>query len=235
MPLIISLFCQFSLLLINMQFASCVYYIISRVQLIKKTLGNCFLNESVPCTTLHPDDLHIMSANKVSPVTGKRKQQNSRESQLRSCGTLREVIGTLQTLVDMINAYFGQQLVMNLMSAFVCITVQLHYTIRLIRYPVKPEGADLIITFNSTLIAMHTLEILVIFACGDRAKVKWNELITEVQRMRQQMTDEEARVQLFDVINTMCYKRVEFHGCNLFTIDLSVITGVSGGRDLLKT
>lgn len=219
---------QFSLLLINLQFASCVYYIISREQLIKKTLGSCFLNEGALDNPLYPDSI-TLSSNKVIPVSGKRKNV-SRDNQLRSCAVLLEVVSTLQQLVDKINWYFGKQLVMNLMSAFVCITVQLHYTIRLIRQAEPPEGSDLTITFNSTLIALHTLEILVIFAAGDRAKVKWAELITEVQRMRQLITDEEVRVQLFDVINTMCYKRLEFHGCNLFTIDLSVITGVSGDR-----
>lgn len=210
----------------NLQFASCIYYIISREQLIKKSLGNCFLSDANPAAPLIPDTLTLSTTNKVIPLSGKRRNV-PRDSQLKSCATLLEVVSTLQTLVDMINSYFGKQLAMNLMSAFVCITVQLHYTIRLMRQAAKPENADLTITFNSTLIALHTLEILIIFASGDRAKVKWSELITEVQRIRQHIADEEVRVQLFDAINTMCYKRVEFHGCNLFTIDLSVITGVS--------
>ena len=218
---------KFSLLLVNLQFASCVYYIISREVLLRKALNSCFASPGVILSYLPTDDY---LSNKVSPVAGKRGPQIPQGAQLKSCSALLDVIFTIQSLVDRINAYFGKQLVMNLLSAFVCITVQLHYTIRLIRQAVKPDDAGLTVTFNSTLIAMHTIEILVIFACGDRAKVKWNELIAEVQRVRQGTTDEQVRVQLFDVINTMSYKRVEFHGCNLFSIDLSVITGVSGRR-----
>lgn len=223
---ILTLFLKFSLLLMNLQFASCVYYIISREQLVRNALANCFLDEGI---LLQPGIDLSLSSNKIIPVSSKRRH-NSREMQLKSCTALLEVVSTLQHLADMINSYFGKQLVMNLMSAFVCITVQLHHTIRVVRQPVKPPNYELMVAFNSTLIALHTLEILVIFANGDRAKVMWNELITEVQHIRQQIGDVEIRTQLFDVINTMCYKRIGFHGCNLFNIELSVITGVSRER-----
>lgn len=216
---------KFSLMLINLQFAGCVYYIISREQLVKKTLGKCFLNEEAIIAPWTIDD-GTKPRNKISPVTGKRMNY-SKETQLKYCSALRDVVVTMQRLVDMINAYFGKQLVMNLLSAFICITVQLHYTIRQIRYSFNTANSEIMVTISSTLIGMHMLEILVIFACGDRAKAKWTEFITEVQRVRLQISDEEVRTQLFDVINSMCYKRIEFHGCNLFTIDLSVITGVS--------
>lgn len=216
-------------MLINLQFAGCVYYIISREQLLKKCLGKCFSNDdimSVPIISDRNDG--ISSSNKVTPVfRGKKIGAASLESQLMSCATLREVITLLQRLSDLINSYFGQQLVMNLLSGFICITVQLHYTIRQVRYSFTTPNSEIMVTISLTLIAMHFLEILVIFACGDRAKVKWNEFITEVQRVRLQIKDEDVRAQLFDIINTMCYKKIEFHGCNLFSIDLSVITGVS--------
>lgn len=215
-------------MLINLQFAGCVYYIISREQLLKKCLGNCFLNQDLMSVPIISDrSAEISLSNKVTPVfRGKRIESASVETQLMSCATLREVIAMLQRLSDLINSYFGQQLVMNLLSGFICITVQLHYTIRQVRYSFKTPNSEIMVTISLTLIAMHFLEILVIFACGDRAKVKWNEFITEVQRVRLEIRDEEVRAQLFDIINTMCYKKIEFHGCNLFTIDLSVITGV---------
>lgn len=215
-------------MLLNLQFASCIYYVISRLDLLKLAIGSYLTDKEgiVATSALSEGSDNLGPQNRVSPLY-RKNILCSQENRLNACANLRELVQKFQLLEEIINKYFGRQIVLTLLSGFICVTVQLHYTIRHIRYGFDEQGSEILVTISGILIGIHVLEYLVIFAAGDRAKSKWAQFIAELQRLRVRSSDEETRSQLFDIIHCMCYKRIEFHGCSLFTIDLSVVTGVS--------
>lgn len=121
------------------------------------------------------------------------------------------------------------QVIFTILSAFICLTVQLFYVINNIRHSFQNENSVLSTAASCSLIFTHILELWVIFISGHRVKDMWNSLIKRVQSTKRRFAvDEAIRCRIDELVSIMTFTRVEMKAAGLFNIDLSVITSVSG-------
>lgn len=83
---------------------------------------------------------------------------------------IKEVIELYQSLSFEINEYFGKQILVTLLSSFICITVQLYYVIQHIGSGFSAPGAEILVLGSCCLLILHILEYWVILTSGDMAK-----------------------------------------------------------------
>jgi len=127
-----------------------------------------------------------------------------------------------------INFPILMQVIFTILSAFICLTVQLFYVINNIRHSFQTENAVLSTAASCSLIFTHILELWVIFISGHRVKDMWNSLIKRVQSTKRRFAvDETIRCKIDELVSIMTFTRVEMKAAGLFNIDLSVITSVS--------
>lgn len=162
-----------------------------------------------------------------------------------------DVVEIIQKICTKMNSYFGKkvkkpystifqkwcshkrklfmQVIFTILSAFICLTVQLFYLINNIRHSFQTENAVLSSAASCSLIFTHILELWIIFISGHRVKDMWNALIKRVQSTKRRFAVDEAfRARIDELISIMMFTRVEMKAAGLFNIDLSVITSVSG-------
>jgi len=118
--------------------------------------------------------------------------------------------------------------IFTILSAFICLTVQLFYLINNIRRGFPNDKSVLAATASCSLIFTHIMEIWIIFISGHRVKDSWSSLIKQVQSVkRRYVGDENFKVRIDELVSIMIFTRVELKAAGLFNIDLSVITSVS--------
>lgn len=121
-------------------------------------------------------------------------------------------------------------MIFTLLTAFICLTVQLFYPINNIRHDFQSEKSVLAAAASCSLIFTHILELWVIFISGHRVKDMWSNLIKRVQEAKRKFTsDEKFKAQIDELVSIMVFTRIEMKAAGLFNIDLSVITSVSAG------
>jgi gustatory receptor len=114
------------------------------------------------------------------------------------------------------------------LSAFICLTVQLFYLINNIRRGFKTPDSILASAASCSLIFTHILELWVIFVSGHRVKDMWNILIKRIQGMKRRFAgDAMFKDKIDELISIMMFTKVEMRAAGFFDIDLSVITSVS--------
>lgn len=119
-------------------------------------------------------------------------------------------------------------MIFTILTAFICLTVQLFYLINNIRLGFRNKHAVWQGASSCSLIFTHILELLVIFISGHRVKDTWSALIKRMQDVkRKTSSDEKVKAQVDELVSIMVYTRVEMKAAGLFNIDLSVITSVS--------
>lgn len=126
-----------------------------------------------------------------------------------------------------IQIYYSQ-VIFTILSAFICLTVQLFYLINHIRHGFNGEHSILHSTACCSLIFTHILELWAIFISGHQVKDMWNILIKRIQSTKRNFaTDEDLKMRIDELISIMIFTKVEMKAAGLFNIDLSVITSVS--------
>jgi gustatory receptor len=119
--------------------------------------------------------------------------------------------------------------IFTILTAFICLTVQLFYLINNIRHGFQSDKSVLAAAASCSLIFTHILELWVIFISGHRVKDMWTGLIKRVQFTKRQFAaDEKFKAQIDELVSIMVFTRIEMKAAGLFNIDLSVITSVSG-------
>lgn len=119
-------------------------------------------------------------------------------------------------------------MIFTILSAFICLTVQLFYLINHIRHGFHTDHAILYSAASCSLIFTHILELWTIFISGHQVKDMWNTLIKRIQGTKRKfMTDEALKARIDELVSIMVFTRVEMKAAGLFNIDLSVITSVS--------
>lgn len=146
-----------------------------------------------------------------------------------------EIIEILQKICSKMNSYFGNKLIFTILSAFICLTVQLFYLINNIRHGFQNERAVLGSLASCSLIFTHILELYVIFVSGHRVKDMWNLLIKRVQSTKRKFAqNEKFKARVDELVSIMAFTRVEMKAAGLFNIDLSVITSVRKNKFIYK-
>lgn len=132
----------------------------------------------------------------------------------------------MQSLIATVNFY--SQVIFTILSAFICLTVQLFYLINNIRHGFQSSKSVLGAAASCSLIFTHVLELWVIFISGHRVKDMWTALIKQVQETKRRFSaDERFKSQIDELVSIMVFTRIEMKAAGLFNIDLSVITSVS--------
>lgn len=127
-------------------------------------------------------------------------------------------------------------MIFTILTAFICLTVQLFYLINNIRLGFRNKNSVWQAASSCSLIFTHILELLVIFISGHRVKDTWSGLIKRMQDVkRKTSSDEKVKAQLDELVAIMVYTRVEMKAAGLFNIDLSVITSVSSLLASIRT
>lgn len=83
---------------------------------------------------------------------------------------IKEAIELYQKLSFKINEYFGKQILVTLLSSFICITVQLYYVIQHIGSGFSAPGAEILVLGSCCLLILHILEYWIILTSGDMSK-----------------------------------------------------------------
>lgn len=120
-------------------------------------------------------------------------------------------------------------MIFTILSAFICLTVQLFYLINHIRHGFHTERAILYSAASCSLIFTHILELWTIFISGHQVKDMWNTLIKRIQSTKRKFvqSDDKLKARIDELVSIMVFTRVEMKAAGLFNIDLSVITSVS--------
>lgn len=124
--------------------------------------------------------------------------------------------------------FITQKVIFTILSAFICLTVQLFYLINHIRHGFHGERSIVHSTASCSLIFTHILELWTIFISGHEVKDTWNALIKRIQSTKRRfVTDEALKMRIDELVSIMVFTKVEMKAAGLFNIDLSVITSVS--------
>jgi gustatory receptor len=119
------------------------------------------------------------------------------------------------------------QVIFTILSAFICLTIQLFYLINNIRHGFRNERAVLSSAASCSLIFTHVLELWVIFISGHRVKDMWNLLIKRIQSTKRRFANDDTfKAKIDELVSIMVFCKVEMKAAGLFNIDLSVITSV---------
>lgn len=194
--------------------------------------------------------IELPSTPKAKPVN-ELKRVNARPIIVMPCNSaevvenVHEIVEKLQLICCQMNSYFGKkvrrefamastttrfplQVIFTLLSAFICLTVQLFYLINNIRQGFPSEKSMLAAAASCSLIFTHVLELWVIFIGGHRVKDMWSDVIKRVQETKRKFAaDERFKAQIDELVSIMVFTRIEMKAAGLFNIDLSVITSVS--------
>jgi gustatory receptor len=155
-----------------------------------------------------------------------------------------DIVEILQEICSKLNSFFGKkvkgvldylstnksspQVIFTVLTAFICLTVQLFYIINHIRHSFQSNKSIISAAASCSLIFTHILELWVIFISGHRVKDMWSMLIKRVQNSKRKFaSNERFKAQIDELVSIMVFTRIEIKAAGLFNIDLSVITSVS--------
>lgn len=159
-----------------------------------------------------------------------------------------DIVEKLQIICSKMNSYFGKkvclelrrrvkqtnlkkinipQVIFTILTAFICLTVQLFYIINNIRHGFQSENSVLASAASCSLIFTHVLELWIIFISGNRVKDMWTALINRLQSAKRRFVrDEIFKTRIDELVSIMVFTRVELKAAGLFPVDLSVVTSV---------
>lgn len=107
--------------------------------------------------------------------------------------SVREVVEQLQRLAARINDCFGKQVVFSLLSAFICVTVQLYYLLNHIESGFAYNGWEIYTAAACSLLVLHGVEFWTLFSSGEAARRSWHELIRYLYQMKSKSSEEDFR------------------------------------------
>lgn len=160
-----------------------------------------------------------------------------------------EIVEKFQEISNKLNKYFGKkvnvqimfdkilnpcllfvfvfQVIFTILTAFICLTVQLFYLINHIRHGFPTNKSVLASIASCSLISMHVLELWAIFFSGHKIKEMWSTLVKTIQDTKRKYdSDEVFKSRIDELVNTMVFTRVELRAAGFFPLDLSVVTSV---------
>lgn len=165
--------------------------------------------------------------------------------------TIFEIVEKIQEISNKLNKYFGKkvnvqimfgqnfttfnpfcclfvfQVIFTILTAFICLTVQLFYLINHIRNGFPTNKSVLASIASCSLISMHVLELWAIFFSGHKIKEMWSTLVKTIQDTKRKYdSDEVFKSRIDELVNTMVFTRVELRAAGFFPLDLSVVTSV---------
>lgn len=175
---------KFGLLLVDFQFVGCILYIYERLDILKKGIKSQMLGINYQVASEKPSKFtHAVSSVKMVP-------SGNANSILEKIELL---IDFLQEISEKINKYFGTQIMFNLISGFVCITIQMYYVINNAKNGFEVEGSDIFVTASLSLVALHALEYWSIFSSGNLIKNKWRQVLTTFHAIKIKVADENVK------------------------------------------
>ncbi|EAT36998.2 AAEL010962-PA, partial [Aedes aegypti] len=223
---------KFGLLLFNFQFAGCIMFLSDRSILLLKGMNN-FPNGFGLEQQFKPLNLgglskqNSMADQKLSRVTTVGNIKIRPISPLETLQNTREVVEHLQDLATKINDCFGKQAIFSLLSAFICVTVQLYYMLNHIKSGFTHSRSEIYALAACSMLFLHGVEFWSLFTSGENVRLKWKNLINYVFFMKSKSNDEEFRSRADDLISFMATNPLEFNAYGLFPIDLSVVSGIA--------
>lgn len=175
---------KFGLLLVDFQFVGCILYVYERLDILKKGITSQMLGINYQVTNEKPTKFtHSVSSVKMVPSGNPNSILDNIEV----------LIDNLQEISEKINNYFGTQIMFNLISGFVCITIQLYYVINNAKSGFDVEGADIFVTASLSLVALHALEFWSVFSSGNLIKNKWRQVLTNFHDIKIKVADESVK------------------------------------------
>ncbi|KAL7017683.1 hypothetical protein ACKWTF_010482 [Chironomus riparius] len=213
---------KIGLLTFNFMFALYMTVLLERLRIVGKTI----------------EWMIELTSNPSKPLSSRESNNNMRPilaNIIIPCTTKADIIENIYDIVEIVqkiclqmNSYFGKKVIFTILSAFICLTVQLFYVINNIRHSFQNENSVLSTAASCSLIFTHILELWVIFISGHRVKDMWNSLIKRVQSTKRRFAvDEAIRCRIDELVSIMTFTRVEMKAAGLFNIDLSVITSIA--------
>ncbi|XP_055692328.1 putative gustatory receptor 28a [Lutzomyia longipalpis] len=208
---------KFTLMVFNFQFVGAISFLTSRTQLLRMAVRANLSGEldallaQMSILGKHGNAMKVRPVDSVNPT---------------SATLVADIVGILHNLCDRVNLYFGKQLILTFLSAFICVIVQMHYIINHIRHGFAMTDAEILVSFSLALVTMHAIEFWTVLHGGEMAKVKWNETMVVLTQARGNSSDDKLRSKINDILATMKVKKLEFHAFNFFTVDLSLLTAM---------
>lgn len=117
---------------------------------------------------------------KIRPISPVETIQNARE-----------IVEHLQDLAMKINECFGKQVIFSLLSAFICVTVQLYYMLNHIKSGFTQSRSEIYALAACSMLFLHGVELWSLFTSGETVRLKWKNLINYVFFMKSKSNDEE--------------------------------------------
>ncbi|KXJ72218.1 hypothetical protein RP20_CCG018578 [Aedes albopictus] len=224
---------RFGLLLFNFQFAGCIMFLSDRSILLLKGMNN-FPNGFGLEQQFKPLNLGGLSKQnsmttdkKLNRVTTVGNIKIRPISPLETLHNTREVVEHLQELAAKINDCFGKQAIFSLLSAFICVTVQLYYMLNHIKSGFTNNRTEIYALAACSMLFLHGVEFWALFTSGENVRLKWKNLINYVFFMKSKSNDDEFRSRADDLVSFMTTNPLEFSAYGLFPIDLSVVSGIA--------
>ncbi|XP_053690865.1 gustatory and pheromone receptor 32a-like [Sabethes cyaneus] len=208
---------KFGLLLYTFQFAGSIMLLSDRTVLLLKGINNCL-------TEINHRELKGSSGSPSESTADYRMVKPQTSDTLEG---IHQMVEHLQQLANNINDCFGKQAIFSLLSAFICITVQLYYLLNLIRFGFATPGAAFYCLASISLLLLHGIEFYALVTNGDLARVHWRRLMNCLFVAKAKSDEENFRAKMDDLIAFMGCNIPEFHAFGLFPIDLSVLTGIA--------
>ncbi|EDS26201.1 conserved hypothetical protein [Culex quinquefasciatus] len=140
---------------------------------------------------------------------------------------IREVVEHLQDLSIKINDCYGKQAIFSLLSAFICVTVQLYYMLNHIKSGFSQSRSEIYALAACSMLFLHGVEFWSLFTSGENVRGEWKKVINYLYFMKSKSNEEEFRSKADDLISFMTANPLEFNAYGLFPIDLSVISGIA--------
>ncbi|XP_053690866.1 gustatory and pheromone receptor 32a-like [Sabethes cyaneus] len=221
---------KFGLLLYTFQFAGSIMLLSNRTVLLQIGIDN-YLNETNQ-QQLRKSSLSHSLCSQEPPSYGKHIHTVSIKVKpfytiSDTVDNIYQMVEHLQQLAVKINDSFGKQAVFSLLSAFICITVQLYYLLNQIRAGFVIPGAAVFCLAASSLLLLHGIEFYALFTNGDLARNHWRQLMNYLFVVKAKSSDENFRAKMDELIGFMSCNSPEFRAFGLFPIDLSVLTGMA--------
>lgn len=119
---------------------------------------------------------------KIRPISPVETIQNTRE-----------IVEHLQELATKINESFGKQAIFSLLSAFICVTVQLYYMLNHIKSGFTQSRSEIYALAACSMLFLHGVEFWSLFTSGETVRLKWKNLINYVFFMKSKSNEEEFR------------------------------------------
>ncbi|XP_058824516.1 putative gustatory receptor 2a [Topomyia yanbarensis] len=221
-------------LLFSFQFAGSIILLSNRTMLLLKGMNN-YLDEidqqrqwnSLALINFSNQD--PVSYRKATPATTRASNIKVRPLYPPSDATenFRQVAEYLQQLATKINDCFGKQAIFSLLSAFICITVQLYYLLNQIRAGFSQPGAVIHGMAAGSMLLLHGVELWVLLTSGEQARNKWRKLINFLILTKATSNDDSFRGKIDDLVSFMTCNPPEFHAYGFFPIDFSILTGMT--------